>query len=248
MSTTVTRRPATTAAGRADEDQRVAVVFVIFGITGDLAKVMTFNSLYRLEKRGLLSCPIVGVAVSDWSAQDLRDHARSAIESLRRADRRAGVRPLRGAAVVRQRRLRRPGDLSASTRLPISDAQVPVFYRDPAVFVRPGDPGTDRGRRHQATRRVGGRETVRSRPGVSTGSGGRYPSVHRRVPAVPDRPLPRENGPGRDPLPAVRQLDVRPGLEPQQRRERADDHGRELRRGGSRPLLRPGRCAARRGR
>ena len=32
-----------------------------FGITGDLAKVMTFRSLYRLEKRGLLQCPIVGV-------------------------------------------------------------------------------------------------------------------------------------------------------------------------------------------
>ena len=30
------------------------MVFVIFGITGDLAKVMTFRSLYRLEQRGLL--------------------------------------------------------------------------------------------------------------------------------------------------------------------------------------------------
>jgi glucose-6-phosphate 1-dehydrogenase len=57
----------------------VADVFVIFGITGDLAKVMTFNSLYRLEARGLLTCPIVGVAVSDWSADDLRGHARDAI-------------------------------------------------------------------------------------------------------------------------------------------------------------------------
>ena len=54
-------------------------MFVIFGITGDLAKVMTFNSLYRLEARGLLTCPIVGVAVSDWSADDLRGHARDAI-------------------------------------------------------------------------------------------------------------------------------------------------------------------------
>ena len=52
---------------------------MIFGITGDLAKVMTFNSLYRLEERGLLTCPIVGVAVSDWSAEDLRSHAREAI-------------------------------------------------------------------------------------------------------------------------------------------------------------------------
>jgi hypothetical protein len=31
-------------------------------------------------ERGPLNCPIVGVAVSDWSVQDLRGHARSAIE------------------------------------------------------------------------------------------------------------------------------------------------------------------------
>jgi glucose-6-phosphate 1-dehydrogenase len=74
MTTAVEPRPPTTAAG-----EQVADVFVIFGITGDLAKVMTFNSLYRLEKRGALTCPIVGVAVSDWSADDLRSHAREAI-------------------------------------------------------------------------------------------------------------------------------------------------------------------------
>jgi glucose-6-phosphate 1-dehydrogenase len=60
---------------------RPADVFVIFGITGDLAKVMTFRSLYRLERRGLLTCPIVGVAVDDWSVADLRQHARKAIEA-----------------------------------------------------------------------------------------------------------------------------------------------------------------------
>jgi len=53
---------------------------VIFGITGDLAKVMTFHSLYRLERRGLLECPIVGVAVNDWTVEQLRDHARKCIE------------------------------------------------------------------------------------------------------------------------------------------------------------------------
>ena len=52
---------------------------VIFGITGDLAKVMTFGSLYRLEDRGLLDVPLIGVAFQDWSKQDLADHARSAI-------------------------------------------------------------------------------------------------------------------------------------------------------------------------
>jgi glucose-6-phosphate 1-dehydrogenase len=57
-----------------------ADVLVIFGITGDLAKKMTFRSLYRLERRRMLNCPIVGVARDDWSAATLREHARRAIE------------------------------------------------------------------------------------------------------------------------------------------------------------------------
>ena len=51
----------------------------IFGITGDLAKKMTFRALYRLEARGKLDCPIVGVAIDDWDDEQLREHAREAI-------------------------------------------------------------------------------------------------------------------------------------------------------------------------
>jgi glucose-6-phosphate 1-dehydrogenase len=71
----------TQAAGQreAQGSQRAADVLVVFGITGDLAKVMTFHSLYRLEQRGLLDCPIVGVAVDDWSVDDLRKRARDSI-------------------------------------------------------------------------------------------------------------------------------------------------------------------------
>jgi glucose-6-phosphate 1-dehydrogenase len=58
-----------------------ADALVIFGITGDLARKMTFRSLYRLERRGLLGCPIVGVALEDWSVERLRDHARRAIQA-----------------------------------------------------------------------------------------------------------------------------------------------------------------------
>jgi glucose-6-phosphate 1-dehydrogenase len=54
-------------------------VLVVFGITGDLAKVMTFHSLYRLEQRRLLDCPIVGVAVDDWTRDQLVERAREAI-------------------------------------------------------------------------------------------------------------------------------------------------------------------------
>ena len=60
-------------------ETRPADVLVIFGITGDLAKVMTFRSLYRLERRGLLDCPIVGVAVDDWTVDQLIQRARESI-------------------------------------------------------------------------------------------------------------------------------------------------------------------------
>ena len=56
-----------------------ADVFVVFGITGDLARVMTFLSLYRLELRGLLQCPVVGVAVDDWTVERLAQRARDSI-------------------------------------------------------------------------------------------------------------------------------------------------------------------------
>ncbi|HEY5815613.1 MAG TPA: glucose-6-phosphate dehydrogenase [Solirubrobacterales bacterium] len=56
-----------------------ADVLTIFGISGDLAKKMTFHALYRLEARGKLECPIVGVAIDDWDDEKLRAHVREAI-------------------------------------------------------------------------------------------------------------------------------------------------------------------------
>src|ERR1700744_2146835 len=52
---------------------------VIFGITGDLARKMTFQALYRLERRKQLDCPILGVASDDLSVDKLVDRARGAI-------------------------------------------------------------------------------------------------------------------------------------------------------------------------
>jgi glucose-6-phosphate 1-dehydrogenase len=76
---TATAVPAATTAAQ-DRGQGRADVFVVFGITGDLARVMTFRSLYRLERRGLLDCPIVGVAVDDWTVDQLRTRAKDSIE------------------------------------------------------------------------------------------------------------------------------------------------------------------------
>ena len=79
MTTAVGSRTRTAATPSATALPTAADVLVIFGITGDLAKVMTFRSLYRLENRGLLNCPIVGVAGNDWSIEELRDQARQSI-------------------------------------------------------------------------------------------------------------------------------------------------------------------------
>jgi glucose-6-phosphate 1-dehydrogenase len=117
----------------------VADVFVIFGITGDLAKVMTFHSLYRLELRGLLNCPIVGVAVNDWSVEDLRSHARDAIAACgetiddavfdRLSARLSYVSGDFGDAATFQRLKRTLGDV----RTPVFYLEIPPFLFDTVI-------------------------------------------------------------------------------------------------------------------
>ena len=62
-------------------DAELTDALVIFGITGDLAKKMTFRALYRREKRNKLDCPIIGVGRrSDWGHETMRQRARESIE------------------------------------------------------------------------------------------------------------------------------------------------------------------------
>ena len=129
-STASAQRPASAQDGPV----KPADVLVIFGITGDLAKVMTFHSLYRLERRGLLDCPIVGVAVDDWTVDDLRKRARDSIEAPRRDSRRRGLRPARGAVLLRPGRLLRRRDLRAGGSA-IKGADTPVFYLEIPPFL-----------------------------------------------------------------------------------------------------------------
>src|ERR1035438_6961401 len=48
---------------------------VIFGATGDLAKLETFPALVGLVDRGALDVPVVGVAKSGWGLDQFRDYA-----------------------------------------------------------------------------------------------------------------------------------------------------------------------------
>ena len=111
-----------------------ADVFVVFGITGDLAKVMTFHSLYRLEQRGLLHCPIVGVAVDDWSVDQLVQRARDSIVGTgEQLDEAVFDRFAERLSYVQGDF----GDAAAYERVAnaISGAETPVFYLEIPPFL-----------------------------------------------------------------------------------------------------------------
>jgi glucose-6-phosphate 1-dehydrogenase len=73
--------PATMANPVNRHVDKAADVLAIFGISGDLAKKMTFRALYRMQCAGMLKCPVVGVALDDWDDDALRAHAREAVEA-----------------------------------------------------------------------------------------------------------------------------------------------------------------------
>ena len=52
---------------------------VIFGATGDLAKIETFPALVGLVQRGVLDVPVVGVAKSGWELAQFRDYAAASL-------------------------------------------------------------------------------------------------------------------------------------------------------------------------
>jgi glucose-6-phosphate 1-dehydrogenase len=58
----------------------VADALVVFGITGDLAWRRTFPALYRLERRGVLTTAVVGIASTELTTQELAERARKSIE------------------------------------------------------------------------------------------------------------------------------------------------------------------------
>jgi glucose-6-phosphate 1-dehydrogenase len=112
-----------------------ADIFVIFGISGDLAKVMTFHSLYRLEAKGLLECPIIGVAADQWSDHGLHDHAHAAVVAAgEKVDEEVFERLAARMSYL-------PGDFGDAATYgrvsqAIGDARVPVYYLEipPSLF------------------------------------------------------------------------------------------------------------------
>jgi glucose-6-phosphate 1-dehydrogenase len=53
---------------------------VIFGATGDLAKLQTYPALVSLVERGVLDVPIIGVSHRGWGRQEFRGYAAASLE------------------------------------------------------------------------------------------------------------------------------------------------------------------------
>lgn len=71
--------PASVASPQSDS-VATADALVLFGITGDLARKKLFTALYRLEADEELGCPVIGVASSNWTVEELRANAREALD------------------------------------------------------------------------------------------------------------------------------------------------------------------------
>jgi glucose-6-phosphate 1-dehydrogenase len=110
---------------------------VIFGATGDLAKLETFPALVGLVERGVLNVPVVGVAKSGWGLDQFRAYATASLE-LNKID------PASPAAATMLGLLRYvDGDLGdPATYAAMSDAmgqaQEALFYLEvpPSLFGR----------------------------------------------------------------------------------------------------------------
>ena len=143
---------------------------VIFGATGDLAKLETFPALVGLVERGVLDVPVVGVAKSGWGLEQFRDYAAA---SLRLNDMDpatpAADQDAEPAALCR-RRPRRRRDLRRHVRRRWAAGGRALFYLEvpPPLFGRIAEGIATR---RPGRRRAGdGREAVRHRPRERPGS------------------------------------------------------------------------------
>src|SRR5215510_10698355 len=110
---------------------------VIFGATGDLAKLQTFPALVGLAERGVLDMPVLGIANSGWGIDQFRGYA---TDSLRHN----GIDPASPAAARMLSSLRYiDGDLTASSTYDQMAAEIGqgksvLYYLEvpPALFGR----------------------------------------------------------------------------------------------------------------
>ncbi len=217
---------------------------VFFGATGDLAYKKIFPSLQNMVRCGFLKVPVIGVAKSGWTIEQLRDRARASLKEY-------------GGGV----------DEAAFSKLSALLQYIDGDYSDPATFTKlrqalgkaaasgalPRDSAEPLRGRRRAAREVRlrrGRARHRReavRPQLRDGPPAQPDAAHGVSGGVglPHRPLSRQGSRREPPLLPFRQHVPRAHLEPQLRRLRPDHDGRAVRRAGPREssTTRPARSA-----
>jgi glucose-6-phosphate 1-dehydrogenase len=133
MTMTTDQAMTTVQAGAAGQERADALV--IFGATGDLAKLDTFPALFGLAERGVLDMPVFGIAKSGWGLDQFRNYA---VESLQHN----GIDPKSPPAVKMLGLLQYiDGDLTSSATYDqmaarVGDGKKVLYYLEvpPALF------------------------------------------------------------------------------------------------------------------
>ena len=220
----------------------------MFGITGDLARKMTLQ--VALPAGATRDARLPGdrrrpraLDRSTTCASTRWTRSRSLGGAARR---RSSTGSLPGSSYVAGR-LRRPTTYEASRPTPSRRREAPVFYLEipPFLFARWSSDLHDAGLTKDA-RVVVEKPFGHDFASACAAQRRAAHAAHRRVAALPDRPLPGEDVGRGHHVPALCQHDARADLEPAVRLLGADHDGRGLRRRRSRALLRPGRSDARR--
>ncbi len=70
----------------AQDDSVASDALVLFGVTGDLAYKKIFPALYAMVKRDSLNVPVIGVASTRWSLDQLRDRVTKSVRKSGKID------------------------------------------------------------------------------------------------------------------------------------------------------------------
>ncbi len=186
---------------------------VFFGATGDLAYKQIFPSLLGLVRDEGLNIPIIGVAKSGWTLDQLKQRAKDSL-AHHGADGYDGTRtsccPCCATSMATMP-IPRP---STNLHKELGEAKRPLHYLavPPSLFGTVAEQLSQVRRCRQ--RAAGDREAVRPRPRLGKEAERHGAEVLPRGEHLPHRPLPRQGAGAEPALHALRQPDVRADLEP----------------------------------
>jgi len=109
-------------------DDAPSDALVLFGATGDLAKKKIFPAVYNMTRSDHDHVPVVGFASSDWDDDQLRRHAREAIEAKGEVDESVWEDVARRTSYVRGDYRDAESFAALADRLRDLGVQRPLFY------------------------------------------------------------------------------------------------------------------------